>query len=654
LRLGCAVNHRVVMKRHIYLKKKTLEEAEAIVSEVAKLIRLETETIPVIQSLGRVIAEPVFARISSPPFHCAAMDGIAVKAETTYGATEESAKTLILEKEAVFVNTGNPLPEGMNAVIMIEDVHILDPGRLEIREAAHPWQHVRAIGEDVIATEMVFPENHKITPYDIGALLASGYSEVSVRREPRVLILPTGSELREPDLPPAGGQNGGSGIVEYNSYVLGGLIMQDGAIPVRHPIVKDDPARIKKALLSNIAGVDLVLVLAGSSAGSEDYTRSIIEESGDVLVHGISMMPGKPALIGRIKERPVVGIPGYPVSAVIAYERLVRPMLFQSLHVTVPERRKLRVFPTGKLPSKLGTEEFLRVKVAHVEGKFFATPLPRGSGVITSLTRADGIIRIPSLSEGLAENEETEVELLKPAEEIINTVVMVGSHDLTLDILSNLLGKIYPPIFFSSHHVGSLGGLLAIKKKFCHIAGAHLLDPGTGEYNFPYIRQHLKGIEVKVIHLVFREQGLMVRQGNPKKIRGLKDLLREEVSFINRQKGSGTRILLDHSLKNLSLDSAQIKGYEKEEFTHMAVASAVASGVVDAGLGILSASKAAGLDFIPVATERYDLIIPSSYIEDEKVQKVLETIRSEEFKAMVLRMGGYDVSRTGEELKEEL
>jgi putative molybdopterin biosynthesis protein len=642
------------MKRHIYLKKKTLEEAEAISSEVAKLIRLETETTPVIRSLGRVIAEPLFAKISSPPFHCAAMDGIAVNAETTYGATEESAKTLAIGKEAVFVNTGNPVPKGMNAVIMIEDVHIIDSGWVEIREGAHPWQHVRAIGEDVIATEMVFPENHKITPYDIGALLAAGYQEVNVRKEPRVLILPTGSELREPDPAYAGRQDGVSGIIESNSYVLSGLIVGDGGVPVRNPIVKDDPAKIKRALLSNIEGVDLVLIIAGSSAGSEDYTRSIIEESGDVLVHGVSMMPGKPALIGKLKGRPIIGIPGYPVSAIIAYERLVRPMLYQALHVMMPERPKIKVFPTGKLPSKLGTEEFLRVKVGNVGGKFFATPLPRGSGVITSLTRADGIIRIPSLSEGLLENEETEVELLKPLEEIMNTIVMVGSHDLTLDILSNLLGRLYPPIFFSSHHVGSLGGLLAIKKKFCHIAGAHLLDPETGEYNFPYIRQYVKGVKVKIIHLVYREQGFMVQQGNPKKIIGLKDLLRKDVSFINRQKGSGTRILLDHSLKNLSLDSTQIKGYEKEEFTHMAVASAVASGVVDTGLGILSAGKAAGLDFIPVTTERYDLIIPSLYAEDEKIQKVIETIRSKEFKTRVLQMGGYDVSRTGEELKDEL
>jgi putative molybdopterin biosynthesis protein len=378
----------------------------------------------------------------------------------------------------------------------------------------------------------------------------------------------------------------------------------------------------------------------------------MIEESGEVFVHGISMMPGKPTLIGRFKDRPIIGIPGYPVSAIIAYEELVRPILFQSLHLMKPDRPKIKVLPTRKIPSKLGTEEFLRVKVGKVGEKFFATPLPRGSGVITSLTKADGIIRIPMLSEGLNENEITEVELLRPVEDILNTIVMVGSHDLTLDILANLLGKFYPPIFFSSHPVGSLGGILAIKNRICHMAGLHLLDPETGEYNFPYLRQYLKGIAVRVIHLVYREQGLIVQRGNPKKIKGLKDLLRKDIAFINRQKGSGTRILLDHTLKTLLLEQSQIQGYEKEEYTHMAVASTVASGIVNAGLGILPAAKAMDLDFIPIAKERYDLVIPSIHFEDEKVQRVIQTIRSNEFKKMVSQMGGYDVSKTGEELFE--
>jgi putative molybdopterin biosynthesis protein len=334
----------------------------------------------------------------------------------------------------------------------------------------------------------------------------------------------------------------------------------------------------------------------------------------------------------------------------MAYEELVRPILFQSLHTMEPERPKTKAIPTRKIPSKLGTEEFLRVKIGKVGEKFFATPLPRGSGMVTSLTQADGIIRIPSLSEGVNENEATEVVLLKPLDEITNTVMMVGSHDLSLDLLANLLGKYYPPIFLSSHAVGSLGGILAIKNGSCHMAGSHLLDPETGEYNFPYIRTYLHGIEVKVIHLVFREQGLFVQRGNPKRVKGPRDLIRKDIAFINRQKGSGTRILLDHTLKSLSLDLNQIRGYEKEEFTHMGVASTVASGIADAGLGILSAARAMGLDFLPIAKERYDVIIPSIYFEDEKVQKVIETIRSDEFKRMVSQMGGYDVSRTGEEL----
>jgi len=640
------------MKRNIYLKKKSLEEAQKVASEVANLIHLGTEVIPVIHSRGRITAEPVFARISSPPFHCAAMDGIAIKAENTFGATEESPKLLRINQEAFFVNTGNPIPQGTDSVIMIEDVHILDSNKVEIREAAYPWQHVRAVGEDVIATEMVFSENHKITSYDVGALLASGHKEVKVRKKPRILIVPTGSELLEPEHIDLSNRVFASGIIESNSHVLSGLIVEDGGEPVRHHIVEDNPKKIKEALLANHDKVDLILVIAGSSAGSEDYTRSIIEDSGEVFVHGISMMPGKPTLIGRFKDRPIIGIPGYPVSAIIAYEELVRPVLCQSLHLMKPQRPRIKALPTKKIPSKLGTEEFLRVKLGKVGEKYFATPLPRGSGMITSLTQADGIIRIPALSEGLNENETAEVELLKPVAEIANTLVMVGSHDLTLDLLANLLGKYYPPIFLSSHSVGSLGGILAIKNGSCHMAGSHLLDPETGEYNFPYIRTYLNGIEVKVIHLVFREQGLFVQRGNPKKVKGLADLIRKDIAFINRQKGSGTRILLDHTLKNLSLDSNQIRGYQNEEFTHMGVASTVASGIADAGLGILSAARAMGLDFIPIAKERYDVIIPSIYFKDEKVQKVMEAISSDEFKKTALQMGGYDVSRTGEELTE--
>jgi putative molybdopterin biosynthesis protein len=641
-----------LMKRNIYLKKKTLEEARKVASRMADLIHLETETIPVAHSAGRVTSEAVFAKISSPPYHCAAMDGIAVKAEVTYGAAEDTPKTLKIGEETFFVNTGNPVPHGTDAVVMIEDVHLQDDQRAEIREAAYPWQHVRSVGEDIIVSEMVFPENHRITPYDLGALLASGHAEVKVRKKPRALVIPTGSELLNPDslLGSSQTRRTSTGIIESNATVLGGLITEDGGTPIQHRIVPDHPQDIREALLRNYETCDLILMIAGSSAGSEDYTRSIIEEDGEIYVHGISMMPGKPTMIGVFRDRPVVGIPGYPVSAIMAYEEVVKPILYQTLHLLKTERPRIKAIPTRKIPSKLGTEEFLRVKIGRVGGRLLATPLPRGSGVITSLTKADGIIRIPAFSEGLEEDQDVEVELLRPFEEITNTVVMVGSHDPSLDILANLLARVVPPLYFSSHPVGSLGGILAVRDGICHMAGSHLLDPQTGEYNFPYIRQYLKGKEVKVVHLVGREQGLMVQKGNPKGLKGLEDLLRKGVSFINRQKGSGTRILLDHTLTTLSLSPREIEGYQKEEYTHMAVASTVASGMVDAGLGILTAARAMDLDFIPVTKERYDLIIPCIYFWDEKVQKVIQAIRSKEFKEALGRMGGYDVSGTGEEL----
>ncbi|MGQ9509089.1 MAG: molybdopterin biosynthesis protein [Thermodesulfobacteriota bacterium] len=634
------------MKRSLYLKKISLEEAKEISSSLANLIKLERETIPTIQALDRVTAEPTFAKVSSPPYPCAAMDGIAVKAETTYGATEESPKILNIGKEAFFVNTGNPLPPGMDAVIMIEDIYQIDSQRIEIRGGAYPWQHVRPIGEDILLSEMILPENHKITPYDIGVLLASGHLEIKVKKKPKVFILPTGSELIDPYIP----TSKLLGFIETNSYLLMGRIIQDGGEPIRHPLVEDKFEKIREALFSVQEDIDLFLILAGSSAGSEDYTRSIIEESGEVLAHGVAMMPGKPTLLGKFKNRPVIGIPGYPVSAIIAYEELVSPLLHQALGLLKPSRLTIKARPIKKIPSKLGVEEFLRVKVGQVGKNLYLTPLPRGAGILTSFSRADGLVRIPTLSEGLNENEEVDVELLKPLEEVINTVVMVGSHDLTLDLLTNLLRKYYPPVFFSSHPVGSLGGIFALQEGRCHIAGMHLLDPDSGEYNFPYIQRYLKGIEVKVINLVFRQQGLIIQRGNPKGVKGLEDLKRKNLIFINRQKGSGTRILLDHALKSLLIEPSQVQGYEREEYTHMGVASMVASGIADVGLGILSVAKALNLEFVPVVKERYDLIIPSAFFKEKRIQRVIETIRSKEFKQLALNMGGYDISMTGEEL----
>jgi putative molybdopterin biosynthesis protein len=639
------------MPRNVYLKMKTLEEARAIVAErLAPLRRLGPETVPVPEAVGRVLAAPVFAALSAPSYHAAAMDGIAVKAETTYGASEIHPKTLAIGREAFFVNTGNALPENTDAVIMIENVQVQEERWVKIEAPAFPWQHVRRIGEDIVATELLFPRHHEITPYCVGALLTGGIFSVPVLRKPRVLIIPTGSELVDWRSASLAAFKPGQ-VLETNSFVLGALVEASGGTFTRHAKVADDPSEIRAAVESALSEeFDLVMIIGGSSAGSEDYARAVIDALGEVLVHGVTIMPGKPAVLGSARGVPVFGIPGYPVSAIIVFEQLVRPLLAALLGQPDQMPETVNVEPTRKMASKLGLEEFIRVKLGEVNGRIVATPLPRGAGSITSITEADGIIRIPADTEGIRENERVTAELLKPLSELRRTIVIVGSHDNTLDVLADQLKAAHGRLTLSSSHVGSMGGLMAIRRGACHLAGSHLLDSEDGTYNISYIRRYLPGRPVKLVNLVHRDNGLIVRRGSPKAIHGIEDLTRPEVTFINRQAGSGTRILLDYRLKQLGIDPTAIKGYATEEFTHMAVAVAVLSGSADAGLGIYAAAKALGLDFIPVVTETYDLVIPAEHYGTENIRILLDIINSAEFKRRVEELGGYSTRHTGETL----
>jgi putative molybdopterin biosynthesis protein len=641
------------MKRNVYLKMKSLEAARDIVFKTfARMGPFAGEEISVADSVGRVLSQPVFAAISSPHFHAAAMDGIAVRAEATFQASETSPKQLTVGQDAFFLNTGHVMPPGTDAVIMIEHVHVLDADRVEIEAPVFPWQNVRKMGEDIVATELLFPRSHLITPYCLGALISGGVFHVFVRKKPKILIIPTGSELVDWQ----GRQDGlaktllPGQVIESNSYVLAKLVEASGGCWVRHDIIADDPAKIEQTIEAAAASgdADIILTVGGSSAGSKDFAKSAITRLGEVLVHGVTIMPGKPIIIGSVANKPVFGIPGYPVSAIIAFEQFVYPLICRLLSRPEKETAMVSVRPTKKIFSKLGVEEFVRAKLGVVEDQVVATPLPRGAGCITSLTEAHGIIRIPAHLEGISGDASVKAQLLKPYTSIQNTIVAVGSHDNSLDILADALKAAYEDITLSSSHVGSIGGLMALKNGNCHLAGSHLLDETDGTYNIAYLRKYLPEGSVRLVNLVFREQGLIVPKNNPKNIRTIEDLGREDITIINRQAGSGTRILLDYRLKQSGLDPGSIKGYQHDEYTHMAVAVAVLSGACDVGMGIYAAAKALDLDFIPMVTEQYDLVISARYFETGKIQALLDTIHTQEFKRRVTALGGYSTERTGE------
>ncbi len=641
-------------KRNIYLEMKSLEEAQEVFrSRFDPIRRTAPEEIPVEDALGRVTAEPVFARFSAPTYHSAAMDGIAVRAQDTYGTNERNPKTLEIDRDALWINTGQVLPEGYDSVIMVEKVHQKDDKTVEILSPSYPWQNIRKVGEDIVTTQLLFPQDHRIRPYDMGALVSAGILNLNVWRRPRVAIIPTGSELIHLRDVRTQDQIKKGQIVEYNSLILSCLVRECMGEPFIHDIVIDVEENIRQALKEAVeSDMDVVLINAGSSAGSKDYTAAIIGEMGEVLVHGVAMMPGKPTILGVINDKPVIGNPGYTVSATLSFKQFVRPLLFGLQGMRPPKKATVAVRPTRDIPSKLGIEEFLRVNIGKVGEKTVATPLPRAAGSITTLTRSEGILQIPALSEGVTQEETLEAELLVEEDELNNTVSVIGSHDISIDVLADEVRRKGHNIRISSGNVGSLGGLMAIKKGTCHMAGSHLLDTETGEYNISYIKRYIRGTKVSVFHLVLRDQGLMVAKGNPKGIKGIEDLCREDISFVNRQAGAGTRVLLDYKLEQLGIASDSITGYDHDEFTHMAVAVDVLSGAADCGMGIFAAAKALDLGFVPIVQEQYDLIVPSAMLDNPNMVTLMETIRSQEFRDRVFALGGYDPSKSGEFWKE--
>jgi len=584
--------------------------------------------VPLEAAAGRITKGPIFARYSVPEIHLAAMDGIAVRSEDTKGASEQHPVTL---PRAARVNTGNVVPPEYDAVIMIEDVWEAD-GTYTIRKAASPWQHVRPAGEDLAESEMVMPSAHRIRAHELGALATYGITLPEVIAV-NVGLVPTGSELVPAGTRPAPGQ-----VVESNTVMAKAMLEEAGATCTRYPFVEDKPEKIRNAIAEAVLQNDIVIVSAGSSAGTKDYTADVIAELGEVLVHGVAIKPGKPVIIGRIDKKPVIGLPGYPLSALTVIREIVCPFI-RNYGLVIPEPGSIRAQITTVVAKEIGSDEFVLCTLGRIGNRWVVSPQSKGAGVQMSGVRANAYIRVPRVSEGFDAGSEVDARLMVPAAEAANALLITGSHDPVIDYLADLIRP--QGITLLSTHAGSMGGILALKKDECHAAPTHLLAE-DGSYNTAYLEKFLPGTDVNLICVAERQQGIVSRDGLM-----FNDLAGR--AFINRQRGSGTRMLLDYELKKAGIDPATLPGYEREVTTHIAVALAVKSGEADAGMCVYSAAKALNLPFVPVAQERYELAFRKEHTDDPRLTALITAIRSPAFKDILTRLGGYDTTRTGQQ-----
>lgn len=630
------------MAQKVYLSNLELNEAVELYFNKIKPLKIEIEKILTREASGRVTAAPVYSLMSSPFYNSSAMDGIAVQSSKTIGASDRNHIELTEGLDYIVVDTGDPIPREYDCVIMVEDLIPAGDKKVKIYKSAVPWQNIRPIGEDIVQNQLILPSNQVIRPVDIGAMIAGGVNNIQVYKRPKVGIIPTGTEIVEP-----GSELKVGDIVEFNSRIFSAQVCEWGGIPERYNIVKDDYSKIMATVEKAAEENDVVLINAGSSAGREDFTSEVISELGQVYVHGISIKPGKPVILGQVKGKPVIGIPGYPVSAYFIMEFIVKRLIKAFQCINVIDYEMVDAVVSRRVMSSLKYLEFVRVNLGYVGDKIIASPLSRGAGATMSLVRADGVLQIPQSIEGIEGGTTVQVQLLKKREDIKNTLVCIGSHDPILDVASDMIHLKTKKYFLASSHVGSMGGIMALKKEETHIAPIHLLDENTGEYNISYINKYLRDKDIVLVKCVKRVQGLMVQKGNPLGITNFQDIRDKSLSFVNRQRGSGTRILFDYNIKKLGIKPGEISGYEREEFTHLAVAAAVQAGDADCGLGVYSAAEMMNLDFIPLCSEEYDFAIPQAFIETDMIKKFIEIIKCEEFLSQVEKLGGYEYKDVG-------
>ena len=614
------------------------------------LHRPQTEMLPLSSSLRRITSKSVLAAMDSPHYFSAAIDGLLVRSADTFSATRERPVELSVTALNPFVEMGSPVPEGFDAVVPLHELESTKPGTVSLWRPSNPWRNVRPAGEDVQQNEVVIPKDHRIAPVDIGALAAAGVESLEVYQQPRVAIVTLGNHLVPAGVRPQVGQ-----MIDSNSLTLSGLVQEIGGIPLLHPIAPERLEEAGKAIREASQGADLIMVVAGPSHGTALLSR-LVSDLGERVLHGVCLNPCQSLVLGVVESKPVLGLPFHPVGVFAGFEAFARPVLEQMLGPSVSQEDLPRVSATLAVPfrrNNAGTEEFLRVRMGWVDDRLVAVPEVGGASTLMSLVRASGLYRVNADVEELPARTNVSVRLLSPQRSLHNNILVLGTHDITFDLLRSIMRVTYPELTLHTSATGGMKGLQAVRAGLCHAASIHLFDEETGEYNIPFLTRAPLPEPMVLMNLCSRNLGLIVAPGNPLNIKGLADLDREDLRFINRQKGSGTRILLDYHVRKLGLDPDRIDGFPRVVKTHMAVAAAVSSQAVDCGIGISTAARTLRLDFVPCIDERLDLLIPKRFYSRFPVAGLVQVIRSSRFKhEAAAQLTDYDFANTGQILWE--
>ncbi len=618
------------------------------------LVRPPAESVPLTQALGRITSRSIQAAMDSPHYFSAAVDGLLVRSADTFSASPDHPVELTITSSEQFVEMGSPVPEGYDAVVPLHELESGTAGSIRIKRPSNPWRNVRPAGEEVQQNEVVITKDQRIQPIDIGALAAAGVESLDVYQQPRVAILPLGNHLVPAGTPPQVGQ-----MIDSNSATLSGLVLEAGGLPQVQPIAPERLEEAAAALRLASETSDLVIVVAGPSHGTALVSR-LISDLGERVLHGVALKPCQSLALGVIEQaqgqrRPVLGFPFHPMGVFSAFEAFARPVLEQLLGPSVGSEDLPRMSATLAVPFKrpnAGSEELVRVRMGWVDERLVAVPeVMGGSTTLMSLVRSSGLVRINADVEELPARTNVSVRLLSRPRTLHNNILVLGTHDIVFDLVRSLMRSSFPELSLHTAATGGMKGLQAVRAGLCHAASIHLFDEATGEYNIPFLTDLAE--PMVLLNLCSRDLGLIVAPGNPLGIEGLADLARPEVRFINRQKGSGTRVLLDYHLRQIGLNPDQVEGFPREVKTHMAVAAAVSSQAVDTGPGISTAARTLRLGFVPCLKERLDLLIPKRFFSRFPVTGLVQVIRSQRFKVEAPKnLGDYDFSQTGQVLWE--